>query len=283
MKNYYQILGLSASASDEDIKAAWRKAAMKFHPDRNKDPQAEAKFKEIKLAYETLSSPVSRREYDASLNPSSDISFGFSDDILRSFFDKMEPRANAYAHIPVSPVAVGFWVGVFGGSQSVVMWVSSEGKAKQVSVSVKLPAGVDDGERIRVATNSGEGFLQVSVLDDAVFSRDGLDLQIDLPVPFITLLQGGSVLLPHWEGDLNIQISANTRDGLRLRLANKGVKRSMGGVAQIGDLYMICRAVYPEKLSKSAKDKLNSLAAEFKKEDDKKINEWASAVRSNWS
>lgn len=280
MKNYYQILGLSASSSDGDIKNAWRKAAMKFHPDRNKDPQAENKFKEIKLAYETLSDPKLRREHDEKINFSSNFYFKSPERSGRSFLDTLSPQNND--HLPVTFIAIGFWEGVFGGSKNVLMWLNAGGKIREASVSVKFSAGLKNGEKIHILTNIGEGFLKVSFLDSAGFGRNGLDLQVEAPIPFSVLLQGGSFLFPHWEGDLNIKIPAHSQDGLCLRLLNKGVKRNTGGWVIIGDLYISFRSMTFKGCDKPASSKIDILT-ELKKEEDKKMNEWARAIRANWS
>lgn len=281
MQTFYQILGVSEDATEADIKAAWRKSAMKLHPDRNKAPNAEVKFKEMKTAYETLSDSLLRREYDSSIYSESASSFSFSEDSMRQSFEQRASRSDN--SIPIASLAISFWESILGCQKNVQMWLEKEFNVKQVSVFVNLAAGVEHGEIIRISTNQGHGLLQVSVLDDAVFSRDGLDLEVDFPVPLCTLLQGGSVLLPHWQGDLNIQIPDHTLDGMRMRLVGKGVKSGEGYNQKTGDLYMICRAIYPEKLSKLALEKIESLAKEFKKDDDKKRNEWTRAVKSNWS
>lgn len=281
MQTFYQILGVSENATDADIKIAWRKSAMKLHPDRNKDPKAEVKFKEMKMAYETLSDPSLRREYDTSLPSASDSSFSFSEDSSRQFFEQRGYGSDN--GVPTDSLAISFWESILGCQKNVQMWLGTEFNVKRVSVFVTFAAGIGHGEIVRINTNQGNGLLQVYVLDDAVFTRQGLDIEVDFPVPICTLLQGGSVLLPHWQGDLNIQIPDHTCDGMRMRVIGKGVKAGEGYNQKTGDLYMVCRAIYPEKLSKLALEKIESLAKEFKKDDDKKTNEWIRAVKSNWA
>src|SRR5574343_465174 len=299
-RDFYEILGVNRDASDDEIKKAYRKLAMKYHPDRNPDnPSAEDKFQEAKEAYEILSDGQKRAAYDqyghAGVDPQAGMGGGgfgggggFSD-AFGGIFDEIfggrggggGGRSNVYrgadlrynleitleqaAHgtetkirIPTMEVCEpchgsGAKPGTqpktcptFGGSGQVRLQQGffsiqqtchkchGTGRIKQhKTLAVKIPAGVDEGDRIRL---SGEGehgvnggppgdlYVQIHLKPHAVFTRDHNDLHCEMPISFTTAALGGEIEIPTLDGAAAIKIPPETQSGRVFRLRGKGIK-----------------------------------------------------------
>ncbi len=273
-RDYYEILGVTKSATAADIKSAYRKSAMKFHPDRNKETGAEAKFKEINEAYEVLSDTEKKAAYDQyghaafqqggmggaqGGNPFSGggpFSYSYTSrggggnpfegfdlggdpfDIFESFFGggRRAPRK------PVYQINIEFMEAIKGVSKEVEI----DGKRK----TIKIPAGADSGTRIRYTDFD----IVVGVGTDPRFKREGDDLYVDVNVPFWKAALGGEMNVPTTDGDISLKVRAGTQPNTMVRLREYGVT-SVSGRGK-GDLYVRIVITIPEKLSREEKNAL---------------------------
>lgn len=287
MANYYDVLGVEKNASTAQIKSAYRKLALKWHPDRNKAEGAEKKFKEINQAYEVLSDPKKKELYDqvgheaftrqgfgsagrqpgagggtyqsgpftytystsGGGNPFEGFDFGgFSDpfDIFEQFFGGMggtsrQPR-NVYEF------SISFDEAVSGVSKNVTI----DGKKK----TIKIPAGVDDGMRIRFSDFD----ILIRVKSDSRFQRKGQDVYTEILLSFSQAILGGTADVKTVDGkSVTIKIRPGTQPGTMLRLAGRGIPYPQS--SRKGDHYVIFKITIPEKLSKKQKE----LLEEFEK------------------
>lgn len=294
--DYYKALGIEKSASADDIKKAFRKLAVKYHPDRNPDDKAaEDKFKEINEAYAVLSDPEKKQQYDT---------FGSSgfhkqysqEDIFRGF-----DFGNAYKDMGgggggAEDLFSRLFGGAFGrdggrggfraGPQrgadhemelTVTFRDAAQGAEKQIAfrrngqreeLKVKIPAGVDNGSKIRIAGKGAQGegggtagdlYLLIHVLPDPVFTREGGDLFVERSIPFSAACLGVSLDVPTLEGDKRIKVPAGMQPGTKIRLKGCGVK-ALGSNTK-GDLYVKIGVHVPESLSGEQKKLVDALAA----------------------
>src|SRR3990170_106606 len=261
-RDYYEVLGVNKDASDDDLKKAYRRLAMKWHPDRNPDnPKAEENFKEAKEAYEVLCEPQKRAAYDqfghAGVSPQAGGGpggAGFGDifsDIFGEIFGGNRggragtqpatcPSCRGAGQVRVSqgPFSIAQTCPRCHGSGSVIpnpcATCSGSGRVKlQKTLAVKIPAGVDEGDRVRL---SGEGepgvnggppgglYVQVHVKPHAVFQRDHDDLHCEMPISITTAALGGEVSIPTLDGSAKIRVPAATQTGKTFRLKGKGIK-----------------------------------------------------------
>lgn len=337
-RDYYEVLGVSKNTEDKDIKKAYRRVAMKYHPDRNPDdPDADHKFKEATEAYDILMDAEKRAAYDrfghAGVDPSMGGGGGFGggggnfSDIFGDVFGDIfggggrgrggpqrgsdlrytlditledavkgttveirvpslsacEKCDGSGAKKGSSPVTCGTCGGVGqvrmqqGLFQVQQTCPTCRGRGKSISdpctachgqgrvektrtLSVKVPPGVDTGDRIRL---SGEGeagpdggppgdlFVQMSVRAHNIFERDGKNLYCEVPITFVAAALGGELEVPTLDGRVKLKIPPETQTGKLFRLRGKGVKPVRGG--GVGDL--LCRAVVetPVNLNKEQK------------------------------
>lgn len=277
-RDYYDILGVSRNATKDKIKKAYRQLALQFHPDRNKAPEAEEKFKEINKAYEVLSDPKKRQSYDqfghAAFEPGAGFGFpggftrtyvyktsgspfeglgfdfgGFSDpfEIFESFFGGASPFRQG-PRIPRYGITLDFMESVKGCEKEITI----DGKKRKI----RIPPGVDDGSRIKFA----DFYLTIDVKPHEVFKRDGYDFFIDHKIPFTMATLGGVTEVPTIDKPVKLRIRPGTQPGTLIRLRNKGVPYLRGRGR--GDQYIRLIVEIPRKLSK----KQRKLLEEFEKE-----------------
>jgi len=280
--DYYEILGVSKNATLEEIKAAYRKQALKWHPDRNKSPEATERFKQINKAFEILSDPKKREVYDqygatafegASSSgfgghyyqqgpfrvytnfggDFSDFDFGgFSDpfEIFEQFFGFQSPFSRSRRQKrDVFETTLTFDEAIKGTTKNVVI--------KGVSKKIKIPAGVDEGTRIRFSDFD----LLIHVKPHPFFKREGQDIYIEKEISYPTAVLGGLVEVPTVDGMVKLRVKPGTQPGTMVRLRGQGV--SSPNSYKKGDQYVIFKIKVPEKISSKAKKILEELEKEL--------------------
>lgn len=264
----YDTLGCPRTASADDLKKAWKKLARKLHPDLHPDdPEAEDCFKRASAAFEVLSNPEKRALYDqfgaASLRSGFDAcharsagTSGFGgmggidlDELLRSAFGRQSaPGPRRGADVEAS-VQIDFRTAALGGSQ--VIHLTRHDGARD-HLKVKIPAGIDEGQRIRLAGKghpgarggpTGDLHVRVTVAEDPIFRRKGRDLEIELPVTVGEALLGARVEVPTLTGRVTLSVPPGSQTGRKLRMGGKGITDRAG---LSGDLFAIIRVVVPE-------------------------------------
>ena len=279
-KDYYATLGVERSAASDDIKKAYRKLARKFHPDVSKEKDAEEKFKAVAEAYETLKDAEKRTAYDQlgshaqgqDFRPPPDWEQHFArgqasfDDIdLADLFAGLGGRGGFRRADPNAPVAGRDYEAsvrvsleqAFHGTE-VQLDVSvpefdDNGVAHRVPrvVTVRIPRGVTDGQKLRVPGKGGKGarggragdlYLDIAVTPHRLFRADGRDLFVDLPLAPWEAVLGASIALPTPAGTVNLKVPAGTRAGQQLRLAGRGLARTDGSA---GNLFAIVQIAVP--------------------------------------
>lgn len=345
-QDYYELLGVPKSATEDEIKKAYRKLAMKHHPDRTKgDKVSEEKFKKAAEAYEVLGDEKKRRAYDqyghAGVDPSHGMgggggAAGFSDmfgDIFSDIFGaagrgqqhreargsdlqySLELSLEQAVHGSTVTIKVPTWVscstchgsGAKVGSKPVTCTTCQghgqvrmqqgffsvqqacpkchgqgtiiadpcapcrgQGRVRdEKKLSVKVPAGVDEGDRVRL-TGEGEAaprggaagdlYVQIHIKEHPIFKRDERHLYCEVPISFVMAALGGELEVPTLGGRVKLKIPAETQTGNLFKIPGKGIKPVRGGA--VGDL--LCRIIVETPVHLSSKQK--ELLREFEKE-----------------
>jgi curved DNA-binding protein len=261
-RDYYDALGVPRDASEEDIRRAYRRLARQYHPDVNKAPDAEDRFKAISEAYEVLRDSEKRSLYDRfgeSSKAGQDVSdapgFG-GDDGFSEFFESLFGRSRAAGFEGFSTRArdveavldLSLEEAASGGHR----WISL-GNGRSIEISI--PPGVHDGERIRVAGQGAEGGdlqLRVRLLPHPRFRVEGPDLYTDLPVAPWEAALGASVDVQTLTGRVKLRVPPGSSSGRQLRLRGEGLRG--------GDLYAVVKIVVPSKLSRKERQLFEQLA-----------------------
>ncbi|MCP5137702.1 MAG: molecular chaperone DnaJ [Gammaproteobacteria bacterium] len=363
-RDYYEVLGVQRNASEADLKKAYRRLAMKYHPDRNPDDEeAEHKFKEAKEAYEVLSDAQKRAAYDQFGHAGVQGGMGgggggagFSDifgDVFGDIFGGGRGRGGGGPRVQrgadlrytldmtLEDAVAGKEVEIkvptmincktcdgsgakpgtkpktcatCGGVGQVRMQQGffsiqqtcpachgagvvieepcpdchGAGKVRETkTLSVKVPPGVDTGDRIRL---SGEGeagehggppgdlYVQVRVKDHPIFTRDGANIYCEVPISVVTAALGGEMEVPTLDGRLKLRIPAETQTGKLFRMRGKGVKPVRGGAQ--GDL--LCRVIVetPVNLTETQTDLLRQLGESMNEKHSPKHSSWLDGVKS---
>lgn len=282
--DYYDILGVSKGASADEIKKAYRKQALEWHPDRHKDDKeaAEKRFKEINEAYQILSNPQKKTAYDnyghdaftpgggnpfaggfpgggggpftytyqtGGENPFGNMDFGDPFDIFESFFGGGNPFGGARRQqIPRYSITIDFMEAVKGVSKEVTIG----GKKRKI----KIPAGIYEGARI----SFGDFTLSVNIKPHKLFERQDDDIYVTIGIPFSLAVLGGEVKVPTVEDEIKIRIRPGIQSGTMMRLREQGVTHlhSRGK----GDEYVRINVIIPEKLNHNQKNLVEEMKEE---------------------
>ncbi|MDG2050180.1 MAG: J domain-containing protein [Myxococcota bacterium] len=299
-KDPYAALGVSRDAEIESIKKAYRKLAQQYHPDRNPDdPAAEERFKQVSAAYAVLSDPERRKNFDEFGEIALDVSFdaekaraasrgfgggfpggapggGFQDaGDLGSLFEDLFGGGRAGRRGPFpqpgpdleTRLSLSFSEAVLGCEKRVeVSRPDAEGRTHRETLQVRIPTGVEDGARIRLAGKGGEGsgggpagdlYARIQVQKHKAFKRDGRNLNLDVPISIAEAITGAEVDLATLDGRLNLKVPPGTDGGTRLRLRGKGVPAH--GQRPAGDLYVTIRIRVPKKLDEAQRKVVEEL------------------------
>lgn len=278
-KDYYAVLGVSRTATEKEIKSAYRKLAKQYHPDTNPDnPKAEAKLKEINEAYEVLGDPKKRANYDRTGMAEPPPGFGpqpgggqytqtgVPDDMSGIFETLFGGFRRQAASPPPRPGGFGFNVPNAGSDieQQVMITLAEAytGTTRLVSrqgrtVRVNIPAGAADGTRVRLAGEgdpglnggqAGDLYLIIAVEPHPAFIRTGDDLAVEVRVDAFTAMLGGETEVPTLTRPVKLRIPAGSQSGTRLRLGGKGMP-ALRQPDQYGDLYARILITVPERLT----------------------------------
>ena len=283
-KSLYETLGVSESASADEIKKAYRKLARKYHPDINKSPEAEEKFKEINAAYEILSDPEKKRQYDQM----GDNMFGGQsfhdfagsqggadlDEILRSIFGGgggfggFSAGGGGFGGGGRSSGGFGGFGGFGGGggysepnldletSITIPFNTAALGGKHSLTVNgetfdIKIPAGIKSGEKLRVkgkgqkmGGRAGDLYIKVNVAPSPEYTRDGNNLTKEVDIPLKTALFGGKVPVQTLHKEITVKIPKGIKCGQKLRVKGQGIMDRK--TKQMGDLYLKLNVILPK-------------------------------------
>lgn len=343
-RDYYEVLGVSKSASSDEIKKAYRKLSKKYHPDINKAPDATEKFKEVTEAYETLIDDQKRAHYDqfGHTDPNQGFGggadfggFGGFEDIFNTFFGggrRRDPNAPRQGADLQYTMTLSFEEAVFGketdinipreetcdtcnGSgakpgtspetcthcqgtgqlnqeqntpfgrivnRRVCHFCQGTGKEikekcttcagsgrvnKRRKIHVKIPAGIDDGQQLRVAGQGepginngppGDLYIVFHVQNHDFFERNGDDIYCEMPITFVQATLGDEIEVPTLHGKVKLKVPAGTQTGTKFRLRGKGVPNVRG--YGVGDQHVVVRIITPTKTTEKQKQLLREFA-----------------------
>ena len=290
-KDYYKTLGVTRTASVDEIKKAFRKAARIYHPDINTDAGAEGKFKDVNEAYEVLKDPEKRAAYDQlgkvppkgqryEPPPGWDDGYSFSqgdtrgDEDFSDFFETLFRQGGgatrggpADSH---AKVQIDIEDAFTGATRTLSMRTPEVGPDGRVSlqdrnIAVHIPKGVVEGQHLRIAqpdSNASDLFLEIAFAPHLVYRPDGRDLYLDLPVAPWEAALGGKVVMPTPGGKVNLRIPKNARSGQKLRLKGKGLPAMQPG-APAGDIYATLKIVNPDASTPQARAVFEQMAKDL--------------------
>ena len=298
-KDFYKVLGVKKDVTPAELKKTYRKLARQYHPDSNAgDAKAEAKFKELSEAYSVLNDPEQRKEYDAVRAMGSGARFtapgsggpngGFDDVFGGMFGGGARGTSSSYQQADFEDILGGvFGRGGYGqptggyrgfggptpgrdvtASTTIDFLTAIQGDtvtlqtAEGRTIKVKIPAGVSDGQKIKLRGKgspspdggpAGDLVLSVTVRKHPVFERDGLNLRVNVPVTFVEATLGATIEVPTLGGDpVRLRVAPGTPSGRVLRVKGRGVTTSKG----TGDLLAVVQVAVPSHLNAEAREAL---------------------------
>jgi curved DNA-binding protein len=299
-KDYYQTLGVERSASEADIKKAYRKLAHQYHPDISKDPKGEEKFKEVAEAYSTLKDPEKRAEYDSlgsrpagedfSPPPGWQQRYGgtesyFDDvdlgDIFSAFSSARQrggrggerfSRPGQDFEVSVSVSLEQVYQGAEVDVRVELPEYDQQGLPHRVprTFRITIPKGATEGQRLRLPGKGGQGlnggkpgdlYVVISVMPHPLYRVSGRDLFMDLPLAPWEAVLGAKVEIPTLAGTVELNIRPGTTAGQRLRLAKRGLPSSGG---EMGDLFAMVRIEVPKTPSQRERELYEQLGTASK-------------------
>ena len=304
-RDCYDDLGIKKNATDKEIKSAYRKLAKKYHPDANPgDKRAEEKFKELSEAYDILKNPEKRKLYDRFGHAAFDetmagqgaygqqgdqqsygsgwYDFGttgnggqyreyhFSSDDLGDIFGDFFGGFGKGAHTGgnkgadiETEMTISFDEAAFGCTKKIYF----EGNQKK-PLEVKIPAGIDEGQSVRLRGNghpgssgmpSGDMYIRVHITPKQGYERKGMDVYTTEEIPYTTAVLGGDAIFGTLYGKVKCRIPAGTQSGSRIRIKNKGIQ-SMKNPSVRGDEYVTVQIAVPRNPTAQEKNKIRELA-----------------------
>ena len=288
-KDFYKILGIDKKATADEIKKKYRSLARDLHPDKNQgDAAREEKFKAVSEAYDILSDSKKRAEYDEARSmferggfraPTGGGNFqggDFSDlfgggnpqDIFANLFGGGGRRGPRKGSDLQTEATITFKESVFGTTLDLKLNIDGTGSQ---TISARVPAGVNDGAKIRVKGKGAPGeagpgdlFIELNVKPHAIFSRKGENLTLTLPVTFAEAALGADLKVPTLAGDdVTVRLAAGTPTGRVLRVKGRGIKKS----AVIGDLLITIEVQVPRALEGKALEAIKTFAQATAQED----------------
>ena len=292
-QDYYTILGVKKSASDKEVRQAYRRLARKYHPDVNRgDPSTEERFKEVNEAYQVLSDPDTRSKYDRygenwkyadqlgrqqatssgrgpftwtsqrggprqDIFDSGDVGFG---DLLGDLFGRRGGRSASTARRQTLEQSVEVTLEeAYQGTTRVVTLTNPGGTQRRLEV--KIPPGVDTGSRVKVSPKGRPGaefYLAVTVQPHLAFQRKGGDMYTEVSVPLYDALLGGEVRVPTLKGQVALTLPPETQNGRVFRLAGQGMP-AQGQPQTKGDLLVTVKVELPQGLNEEEEELLRRL------------------------
>jgi curved DNA-binding protein len=290
-KDYYQILGVSKNATDDEIKKAYRKLARKLHPDLNpNDKEAHKKFQEINEANEVLSDPEKRKKYDQygkdwqhaeqferargsqrqqrgaySESFSGDFDQGDFSEFFNSMFGGMGGgRSRREARFRGEDFHATLQINLTDVYKTHQQVLTVNGK----SIRITIPAGVEEGQRIKIRGHGGPGinggpagdlYIEFHVINNTKFRREGNDLYSTVDIDLYTAVLGGEIIVDTFEGKAKLTIKAETQNGTKIRLKGKGFPVYKKDDA-FGDLIITLNVKIPTNLDEKQKELFQQLS-----------------------
>ncbi len=272
-KDYYKTLGVSRSASQDEIKRAYRKLARKYHPDVSKEKNAEQHFKEIGEAYEVLKEPEKRAAYDQLGTrwrageefrppPGWETYFGGSfggakgdlGDLFESFFTKRQNPFRTGGEDQHAKIAISLEEAYQGTTRTL--------QVQTRTLNVKIPKGVTQGQKIRLsgqgAAPNGDLYLEIVLKPHRLFRVEEKDISLTLPITPWEAALGSTVAVPTLGGNVTMKIPAGSQSGQKLRLKGRGLSGK-----QPGDHYVVLQIVTPKADTKAAQAFYQKMAQEL--------------------
>ncbi|MBK5279306.1 MAG: J domain-containing protein [Bacteroidia bacterium] len=289
--DYYKILGINKSATDDDVKKAYRKLARKFHPDLNpNDTAAKTNFQKINEANEVLSDPEKRKKYDQhgkdwqhadeakryqqerakqQGQPFTGGGQGFSGNDFSDFFESMfggqaGNRRGGQVKYRGQDISAELHLDLKDIYTTHKQTLTVNGK----SIRLTIPAGVENGQTIKIAGHGGEGvnggpngdlYITFSILNSTKFRREGNNLHTDVELNLYTAVLGGEVTIDAFDGKVKLTVNPETQSGTKVKLKGKGfpVYKKDG---EFGDLYVTWQVKLPTNLSDKEKELFTELS-----------------------
>lgn len=291
--DYYKILGINKDATEADIKKAYRKMARKYHPDVNPDDKAaEQKFKEVNEANEVLSNPENRKKYDAYgdnwkqgdayanagqqqryQRPSGQSgSFGgghrFEDDYSDFFGSMFGSGSRGQGRGSVKFKGADLFAELTLDIKEIFVTHKKELNVNGKNIRITIPAGIKDGQVIKIAGYGGDGLnggpkgdlqIQINVTNDTKFKIDNNDLQQTVEIDLYKAILGGELIVDTFDSKVKLKVAAGTQNGTKVKLKGKGlpVYKKEG---EFGDLYITYNIVLPTNLTEKEKELFTELS-----------------------
>lgn len=289
--DYYKSLGVSKTASEKEIKKAYRKLARKYHPDLNpNDKDAERRFKEINEANEVLSNPENRKKYDKygeHWQNSEAYEHAKQQQQQQRNYQKQSQSSGSYSQEDFEDIFGSMFGGqTFGGSQRNVRFKGQDYNAElqldlkdvytehkrtltinNKNIRITIPAGVENGQTIKIKGHGGKGvnggpngdlYIQFSIQNHSKFKRDKDNLYTTVDLDLYTALLGGDLMVDTFNGKVKLTVKPETQNGTKVKLKGKGFPKYKK-TDQFGDLYITYQIKTPTKLTDKEKELFTEL------------------------